>query len=151
METFEDFYSKTKKGFYNYILSFTQDKDIADDIFQEAYYKLIKKYKNDFSVNLLYTIGKNLYFDEYNRNKQHINIDLVEPVYSKKNSDDNLELEKVLNLLDDDEKKLFIMAVADDLSYDEISRLTGISVSNIKVKIHRARKKINSTLNGGNR
>jgi len=53
----------------------------------------------------------------------------------------NLELEKVLKLLDDDEKKLFIMAVADDLSYDEISRLTGISVSNIKVKIHRARKR----------
>ncbi|MCA1933496.1 MAG: RNA polymerase sigma factor [Calditerrivibrio sp.] len=147
MDSFEVFFEKTKKGFYNYILSLSRDEDVAKDIVQESYYKLLKSYKLDYSVNLLYKIGKNLYFDEYNRKKNHTDLELVDGSYNV-NKDNSIELAKIFSMLDDDEKKIFSMVVLDDMSYDEISKLTGISVSNIKVKIHRARKKINEIFKG---
>jgi len=128
------FTPKQKKGFIITYYLLHRIK-ISPMIFSGSLLQINKKIQKRFFCQFTLHHRQKFVFDEYNRKKQHINIDLVEPVYSKKNSDDNLELEKVLKLLDDDEKKLFIMAVTDDLSYEEISRLTGVSVSNIKVKI----------------
>ncbi|MCA1928016.1 MAG: hypothetical protein LDL09_06305, partial [Calditerrivibrio sp.] len=71
---------------------------------QESYYKLLKSYKLDYSVNLLYKIGKNLYFDEYNRKKNHTDLELVDGSYNV-NKDNSIELAKIFSMLDDDEKK----------------------------------------------
>jgi len=148
MENFEQFYNSTKRGFFQYILSKVNDTDIANDIVQESYLKIYKHYTNNFSVQLLYKIGKNLIYDEYNSEKNHVDISNIEISYAEENSS-KIELEKVIELLDDEEKQLFFMSVVDGLKYDEISKLMGISVANIKVKIFRARKKINGALKGG--
>ncbi|MCB4203367.1 RNA polymerase sigma factor [Deferribacterales bacterium Es71-Z0220] len=149
MDKFQVFFDQTKKGFYHYLLSLTRDSALADDIFQETYFKILKKYKDKLSPMLLYKIGKNLFIDEYNRNKKHINTENITLSYEQTGSDNSMEADALLALLDDEEKKLFLMSAVDGLKYDEISAITGISVSNIKVKIFRARKKIQNTLKGG--
>ncbi|MCX6237186.1 MAG: RNA polymerase sigma factor [Bacteroidia bacterium] len=47
-----------------------------------------------------------------------------------------------LERLDPDERALLKMYYYDDFSMDEISTITGLTVSNVKVKIHRSRKKL---------
>lgn len=149
MNDFNIFFDQTKKGFYHYLLSLTRDSALADDIFQETYLKILKNYKEKLSPMLLYKIGKNLFIDEYNRNKKHINTENITLSYEQTSSDNSMEADALLALLDDEERKLFLMSAVDGLKYDEISTMTGISVSNIKVKIFRARKKIQNALKGG--
>lgn len=51
-------------------------------------------------------------------------------------------LEIGLEKLEPDERALLKMYYYDDFSIDEISSITALSVSNVKVKIHRSRKKL---------
>lgn len=47
-----------------------------------------------------------------------------------------------LENLEAEEKALLTMYYYDDFSTDEISKITGLTVSNVKVKIHRSRKRL---------
>ena len=47
-----------------------------------------------------------------------------------------------LDRLEPEERALLKMYYFDDFSMDEISTITGLSVSNVKVKIHRSRKRL---------
>ena len=51
-------------------------------------------------------------------------------------------LESGLQRLEPEEQALLKMYYYDDFSMDEVSVITGLSVSNVKVKIHRSRKKL---------
>lgn len=51
-------------------------------------------------------------------------------------------LQAGLERLEPDERALLKMYYYDDFSMDEISAITGLTVSNVKVKIHRSRKRL---------
>jgi RNA polymerase sigma factor (sigma-70 family) len=51
-------------------------------------------------------------------------------------------LQAGLERLEPDEQGLLKMYYYDDFSIDEVSTITGLTVSNVKVKIHRSRKKL---------
>ena len=48
--------------------------------------------------------------------------------------------------LEDDERDLLSLVVSSELSYREIGEIAGLSEANVKVKIHRARKKLRTFL-----
>lgn len=145
MSGFEDFYEKTKSGFYRFLLNLSRDEDTAKDIFQESYYRYMKNYK-EFSQSLLYQIGRNVFFNIYKYDKRNLPIEELDFYKYDSFSDDNLLLQKVLDCLNDEERELVILSMADGLKYEEISKITGLTVSNIKVKIHRLRNKISELI-----
>jgi RNA polymerase sigma-70 factor (ECF subfamily) len=51
--------------------------------------------------------------------------------------------------LDEDERDILALAVSSDMSYQEISSLTGFSEANVKVKVHRARIKLRKIIQAG--
>jgi RNA polymerase sigma-70 factor (ECF subfamily) len=51
-------------------------------------------------------------------------------------------LKKALDALPEDDQVLVTLYYYEDQSIDDISKITGLTVSNVKVKIHRARKKM---------
>ena len=51
-------------------------------------------------------------------------------------------LQAGLEKLEPDEQALLKMYYYDDFSMDEVSAITGLTVSNVKVKIHRSRKRL---------
>lgn len=51
-------------------------------------------------------------------------------------------LKKAMESLPEDDQALVTLYYYEDQSVDEISHITGLSASNVKVKIHRARKKM---------
>ena len=51
--------------------------------------------------------------------------------------------------LDEVERDILALAVSSDLSYREISMLTGFSEANVKVKIHRTRVKLRKIIQAG--
>jgi len=61
----------------------------------------------------------------------------------------NSELEatlKALQTLPEIDRTVLIMRAQDELSYEEIARTTGLSISAVKVKVFRTRAKLNSLI-----
>jgi RNA polymerase sigma-70 factor (ECF subfamily) len=55
-------------------------------------------------------------------------------------------LKQALDQLSGDERTLITLFYLDENSVDEVCSITGLSVSNVKVKLHRARKKLYAQL-----
>ena len=70
-------------------------------------------------------------------------IQATENAIGKLNADDRQRYLQVgLEKLEPDERALLKMYYYDDFSMEEVSVITGLTVSNTKVKIHRSRKKL---------
>jgi len=133
-------------------------EEIAQDTFIKAYQKLdTYEGKSKFST-WLYSITYNACISELRKRRidfkslddQRISDQdemKMHDFYSESKKEDQ---EKYLNLalskLPEDDQVLVALYYYEDQSMDEISEITGLTVSNIKVKIHRARKRMYSLL-----
>jgi len=133
-------------------------EELAQDTFIKAYQKLdTYEGKSKFST-WLYSITYNAGISELR--KRRIEFKSLEDqrfsdqdemkmhdYYSETKKEDQ---EKYLNLalgkLPEDDQVLVTLYYYENQSMDDISEITGLTVSNIKVKIHRARKKMYSLL-----
>jgi len=157
VNTFENFYSQQRQRFFSYLVRCTGDYHLACDIMQESFARLYEKYTaENFKPQLLYTIGRNLVLDALrtrNRNK-------CNPINAQEATDQHEhylmvrdEYRQVLiamQKLEADERDLLSLIVSSELSYRELAEITGISEANVKVKIHRARKKLRNYLGAEN-
>lgn len=134
---------------YGFIYSKMSDRDIADDIFQDTFIKVIKTLKSN-SYNeegkflpWVMRIAHNLIVDHYRKNKKMPMLRETEE-FSIFNiiSDDSLtiegqiitdliekDLQKIILELPDDQKEVLVMRIYQDLSFKEISDLTGVSIN----------------------
>lgn len=149
MNTFNDFYSRQRQKFFNYLVRRSGDYELAWDIMQESFTRLIEKYSAEhFTPQLLFTIGRNLLYDALRRNKGNPPLSVekeratVDPNHELMVREEYRRVLSAMKHLEDDERDLISLVVSSDMSYREVADLTGISEANVKVKIHRARKKL---------
>ena len=57
-----------------------------------------------------------------------------------------MDVDMLLNKLSDDDRYLIVLRYGEDLSFEDISMMTGIPAGTIRVKIHRALKQIKRQL-----
>ncbi len=156
MNTFREFYSDNKDRFFGYLLRRSGDHYLAADTLQESFTRYLERYgKGEFSVSLLFTIGRNLLNDNCRRQRTTVPF-LEERHKSECDEESNFlvreesrRVQDALQQLDPDEVKVLSLAVSNGLSYKKIAELTGTSESNIKVKIHRSRLKLKKILHAG--
>jgi len=120
---------------------------------QESFTRLYEKYTVEhFTPQLLYTIGRNLVLDALRKRKHDpLEIDDVEqPVDGQEHylmvRDEYRQVLAAMRHLEDDERDLLSLVVSSGLSYRELAEIIGLSEANVKVKIHRARKKLRTFL-----
>ena len=134
---------------YGFIYSKVTDRDIADDIFQDTFIKVIKTLKSN-SYNeegkflpWVMRISHNLIVDHFRRNKKM-------PMYRETeefsifsimtDNSPNIEnriiteqvesdLQRLIEELPDDQKEVLQMRIYQDLSFKEIADLTGVSIN----------------------
>jgi len=56
------------------------------------------------------------------------------------------EIERALKLLDDDQREAFLLKHVEELGYEEMSELTGVGVSALKMRVKRACERLRSML-----
>jgi RNA polymerase sigma-70 factor (ECF subfamily) len=103
----------------------------------------------------LYTIGRNLALDSVRKRKthpaaledDHPSADSQE--HSLMVRDEYRRVLAAMRHLEDDERDLLALVVSADMPYRELARIIGTSEANVKVKIHRARKKLRGYLKAG--
>ena len=153
MNTFKDFYNRQRQKFFTYLIRRAGDYHLACDILQESFTRLFEKYTTEqFTPQLLYTIGRNLFLDALRKRKHTPSeiADVEQPDDGQEHylmvRDEYRQVLAAMRHLEDDERDLLSLVVSSELSYRELAEITGISEANVKVKIHRARKKLRTYL-----
>ena len=156
MNTFKDFYSRQRQKFFSYLVRRSGDYHLACDIMQESFTRLYEKYSvESFTPQLLYTIGRNLVHDALRRQRRNLTLPeekdqpTIDPNQALMVRDEYRRVMAAMRRLEDDERDLLALVVSSELSYRELAAITGISEANVKVKIHRARKKLRNFLETG--
>ncbi len=156
MNTFKDFYSRQRRKFFSYLVRRSGDYQLACDVMQESFTRLYEKYAaENLTPQLLYTIGRNLVYDALRRGKRNPvlleekNQPMVDPNHELMVREEYRRVMAAMQRLEDDERDLLALVVSSEHSYREIAEMTGISEANVKVKIHRARKKLRNFLETG--
>lgn len=139
-----------QKRVYSYIYLLVKKHDVAEDIFQETFIKVIKSLKegkyvdaNRF-VSWILRIAHNLIIDHFRRDKQSKMISkddyetdiLNHSQYSEKNIEQEVVYEQVMSdvrsLIDqlpDDQKEVVMLRFYADLSFKEIAEQTNVSIN----------------------
>ena len=156
VKNFRKFYKLNKDRLFGYFLRVTGDYHLSADLMQDSFTRYLERYKDEeASVSLLFTIGRNLLFDNFRRKDTHQS-------YEEGRHGSSLDQEGVLLVreeyrrvlsamqrLDNDEREMLTLAVSSNLSYREIAKIIGTSEPNVKVKIHRSRLKLKKLLREG--
>ncbi len=123
---------------------------------QESFTRYLERYgKDSENAALLYTIGRNLIYDNARRQKRNSQLqsDRDNPVDDQEHHlmvrDQYRQVLSAMQKLEDDERDILALAVSSQLSYREISSIAGISEANVKVKVHRARAKLRKIIQAG--
>lgn len=159
LEFFSILYEKYFEEIYKFIYLKTFDKETAQDICSETFFKAINKinsFKNEENSNFrawIYRIAYNLVIDNYKQNNEDLSLEYAYEIWNNKDFwedfDNKQKIKKVLKYLDKinpKHKQIIIMRIWDDLSYSEISQVTWESLDNCKKVVSRTLAKIPSEI-----
>jgi len=143
-----------KSPIYNLAYRMTGDMqdaaDVTQDIFIRAYTYLWRYNPQKKFFTWLYTIALNTIKNYIKKNKQYKNMRssyVDEHKFSKsKNSFETQDINIYLSVLDVETRALIIMKYLQELSFEEISKITGKSVSAVKMRIYRGLDKLKDML-----
>ena len=134
----------------------TGDYHLSADLMQDSFTRYIERYKDkDASVSLLFTIGRNLLFDNFRGKDTHKSYEEGRHGLDRDQEqaflvrEDYRRVLSAMQRLENVEREMLTLAVSSDLSYREIAKITGTSESNVKVKIHRSRLKLRKFISTG--
>jgi RNA polymerase sigma-70 factor (ECF subfamily) len=141
--------SRHQSKIYGFIYSKISNRDVSDDIFQDTFIKVIKTLKSH-SYNeegkflpWVMRIAHNLIVDHFRRNKKMPMFRETEEFSIFSIMSDNVpniesqiitaqvetDLKKLIDELPADQKEVLVMRMYQDLSFKEISELTGVSIN----------------------
>ena len=138
---------------FNFLVQMTRDKEVAEDLTQNVFYKVIRyrtSYKGGQFVSWIFKIARNLFSDYYHKQKKMQSDTTIENVMdstlvtSEQKTDDLNHLQLALSRLKIEERELIVMNRIQGMRYDKIAEITGSSEGAVKVKVHRIIKKLRS-------
>ncbi|MBI9062069.1 MAG: sigma-70 family RNA polymerase sigma factor [Marinilabiliaceae bacterium] len=144
-------------------MGIVKNKEEAEEVAQDAFFKAYKsldKFKGDANFSTwLYRIVYNTAISKI-RSRKPVSADLeskevaqFEMNYAESNmhqlekQDRKKILKKALGKLKEEDAFIVLLYYYKDNSIDEITDTTGLSASNVKVKLHRGRKQLQKELN----
>jgi len=152
-KAFSILYSRHSPRVFAYCLRFIGDHDIAKDIFQDTFVRFYNAAQEEREMTnvpaFLLRIARNLCINYKKNEKKTVPLEDIASFAVEDDADSNelLGLVKMaLDFLPDEYKEAFILREYDGLSYNEIAEITNESLSNVKVRIYRAKQKIREIL-----
>ena len=148
---FEALVLKYRQPAVQFSMQFVHDYYMAEDIAQESFaniyvYKERYNFKASFKT-YLFTIVRNKSIDYIRKNKR-IELEDVQAIDEVSAEDliikheEKIHLKNMLGMLKDDYKIAIYLIDYNDMSYQEAAKIMGKSSVQIKILIHRARKKL---------
>ena len=150
VHSFELLIGRYQKQVYSYILTLVKDNQLADDVFQDTFVKVIqtiksKGYKDDGRfVQFAMRIAHNLVIDHFRKENR---IPTVESSSEDYNYIDNVpitdhsveqgmivdqvhsDLHRMIAFLPDEQREVLRMRIFDDMSFKDIADITNVSIN----------------------
>lgn len=156
MQEFDALYKTYYRQVYLYLLDLCKDPDLAEEITQETFFKVLKKldtFEGKCSmVTWMLQIAKNNFYN-YCKKKKHISTEECEELPAKENPEKEVidrdtarEIHLVLHKLEEPYKEVFWMRTFGELSFKEIGTIHGKTESWARVTFYRAKQKIKEAL-----
>lgn len=149
-EAFDTLLARHKTKLFNFILSLVKDTDVADDIFQETFIKVITTIKQGryhesgrFGA-WIGRIARNLAIDTFRQERAEATVsadDADRDILNRRDIADgtiedviiDLQIEddvrRLVELLPTSQREVLTMRYYQDLSFKEIAELTGVSIN----------------------
>lgn len=147
-----------KNMVFSLAFKMTKNREEAEEVSQDTFIKAFKnllKFKGDSKFSTwLYRIAYHTCLDNIKKNKNsNTTFEINEITFNQIESAETILqgiarkersvlMEKCLQKLSDEERSVIWMFYYDELSLKEIIEVTSLSEANLKVKLHRARKKL---------
>jgi RNA polymerase sigma-70 factor (ECF subfamily) len=151
-KAFAELYNRHSSRIYAYCRRFLGNKEDAQDVFQETFMRFLDSTKHERVMTnvpaFMLKIARNLCVNIKRRDKNPVSFE--EYMVQDDTSDNNNELLKLikmaLEILPDEYKDIFVLREYDGLSYQDISDITELPLSTVKIRIYRAKQKIREIL-----
>jgi RNA polymerase sigma-70 factor (ECF subfamily) len=152
-DTFRGFYARTSGMVWAYLARATNDPSAADDLLQEAYYRLLRSTmtfeSDDHRRNYLFRIATNLIRDRYRRPRpdntqlpEHGDGDIPAAGDLARQTQQRTDLQRAMARLSHRERELVWLAYGQGSTHQEIAGLLGLKAGSIKPLLFRARRKL---------
>jgi RNA polymerase sigma-70 factor (ECF subfamily) len=150
-----DLYSRYAADVRRFALYLTGDRALADDITSETFLRAwnsVGRIREATVKAYLSTIVRNLYLLEIRRSSRHV--ELPDTLPSRVNEPERrldqqaavATVFRALRTLPEVDRAALLMRAQNDMPYEEIAQALQLSLSSVKVKIHRARLKLSELL-----
>lgn len=137
---------------YNFFQKMVRNQAVSQDLTQDVFAKVIKyrsSYKEGNFASWIFTIARNIFSTYYQKQKKvrsyMINEELIssDEILITKNKEEELNhLQKALLKLSLSDRELIVMHRFQEIKYEQIAEIIGSSEGAVKVKVHRALKKL---------
>ena len=153
-DSFRAFYERTARPLWVYLSRISGDRQVADDLLQESYYRLLRVRQSWDSEShrraYLFRIATNLVRDRYRRSKFEP-VPLPESDHGSMASRDECvadrmarrtDLQRAMARLKPRERALLWLAYAQEHPHTEIADTLGVRTGSVKLLLFRARRRL---------
>ncbi len=151
---FVELYGRYRSRIYAYALRMLGDRDKANDVFQETFTRIYNScHEQNRTIGnvsaYVFTTARNISLNVIRNSKSTTQVEDYHQIVFQP-SHENIELvelvKRSLELLPEHIREVFVLREYDGLSYQEISEITGQTLSSVKVHIYRAKERLRKIL-----
>ena len=142
-QAFRAVYDATAKPLSRYIVRVCGKQDVADDLLQECYFRLLRSKRADMPLAdarpYLFRIASNLLHDRWRRG-QEISLEDTAEQAVEVHPEKRMDAERMLQGLKPRARELLWLAYVEEMTHREIAAVTGLNVLSIRILLQRARR-----------
>lgn len=155
-DEFRAFYDRTARGVWSYLSRITGDRQLADDLLQETYYRFCRlgaTYESEaHRRNTLFLIATNIVRD-IARRRPHTGtvVPLEDDTHvderTAERAESRTDLARAMDQLKPAQRAMLLLAYGQGASHAEIADVLGLKPASIKSLLFRARRRLAQLLN----
>lgn len=153
---FKDIFQSNSKKIFHLCYGYTGDADTANDLMQETFMKVwqnLDKFRNQALISTwIYRIAVNTCLSYLRVEKRLAKDELTDTIIENRTEEASEKPDQVAMLYQcisklEENERMIITMVLDEVPYPEIAQIAGISDGNLRVKIHRIKQKLTELYN----
>ena len=144
-------FERYNKRIFNFLARMTMDRDLAEDLTQNVFLRIIK-YRTSYREgnkfqSWIYQVARNVFSDHYQAHKNKFSdfVDVEKISDHMADQGDHEEqdekerlLQRSMARLSEEQRELLVLTRFQQMKYEEVATIMDTTVANIKVKVHRA-------------
>lgn len=147
---FSALYEATAKPLWRYIARMSGRHDVADDLLQECYFRLLRSGRSDMEAAdarpYLFRIATNLLHDRWRRGSNDLALEESDEPVTETCPEKALDATRMLRGLKPRARQLLWLAYIEGMTHREIAAVTALNVMSVRILLLRARREAQAML-----